>query len=324
VTGLALVVALGLGIATLRSMRFVEYWPPFVALFTCLAAADLFASGRLQWVFRRSVGAGALAVLGLAALANLVEVRRSYDQDVPWGHLERVAKEAARISKPGDLVFNAVWGDFAELFFWNHQNRYIAGLDPTFTWAEDPSRFAAYRAIGEGRLEPPGFFIESLFGARLAVSGRSSGLLATAAKPGSGLVEAFRDDGQILYRVEPVEPERLVIEGRALRPQGSLAFKCQERSVPGAEGALCCQVPSGQSAGFEIPVPSGEYSLSAEIVAGPAASAGAGASTKVESVQGPRLERLSLPTSGTGDLCVSRFVLTKLGSPGAVARPAGQ
>ena len=40
-------------------------------------------------------------------------------------------------SRPGDIVFNASWDYFPELFFWNSRNFYISGMDPIFQYAFD-------------------------------------------------------------------------------------------------------------------------------------------------------------------------------------------
>lgn len=44
-------------------------------------------------------------------------------------------------SKPGEIVFNIHWDRFAELFFWNHHNYYINGMDPIFEYAYEPSLY---------------------------------------------------------------------------------------------------------------------------------------------------------------------------------------
>ena len=58
-------------------------------------------------------------------------------------------------SQPGEIVFNIHWDRFGELFFWNHQNYYINGMDPIFEYAYGPSyywktHFFAIDAAGNG------------------------------------------------------------------------------------------------------------------------------------------------------------------------------
>jgi hypothetical protein len=44
-------------------------------------------------------------------------------------------------SSPGDIVFNARWEYFPELFFWNTKNVYVSGTDPIFQFVYDPKLY---------------------------------------------------------------------------------------------------------------------------------------------------------------------------------------
>ena len=44
-------------------------------------------------------------------------------------------------SNPEDIVFNARWEYFPELFFWNTKNVYSNGMDPIFQYAYDPDLY---------------------------------------------------------------------------------------------------------------------------------------------------------------------------------------
>ncbi len=50
---------------------------------------------------------------------------------------ESGAKWMAANSEPGEIVFNARWEYFPELFFWNTKNFYSNGMDPIFQYAFD-------------------------------------------------------------------------------------------------------------------------------------------------------------------------------------------
>ncbi|MFQ5434071.1 MAG: hypothetical protein ACE5FD_04265 [Anaerolineae bacterium] len=40
-------------------------------------------------------------------------------------------------SESGDIVFHSSWDEFPLLFYFNSENYYIAGLDPTFSYEYD-------------------------------------------------------------------------------------------------------------------------------------------------------------------------------------------
>ena len=59
---------------------------------------------------------------------------------VGWNpyRFESAAKWIAANSKPGEIVFNARWEYFPELFFWNTKNVYCNGMDPIFLYDYNP------------------------------------------------------------------------------------------------------------------------------------------------------------------------------------------
>ena len=64
---------------------------------------------------------------------------------------ESGAKWMAANSQPGDIVFNARWEYFPELFFWNTKNFYSNGMDPIFQYAFDSDLYRkAYDLATDG------------------------------------------------------------------------------------------------------------------------------------------------------------------------------
>jgi hypothetical protein len=54
---------------------------------------------------------------------------------------KEISQLIAKNSKKGDVVFNTNWGDFPKLFFYNHHNYYIIGMDPTFMYLKDREKY---------------------------------------------------------------------------------------------------------------------------------------------------------------------------------------
>jgi hypothetical protein len=42
------------------------------------------------------------------------------------------------VARPGDIVWHGHWDEFAPLFHWNPDVRYIIGMDPWYLLAHDP------------------------------------------------------------------------------------------------------------------------------------------------------------------------------------------
>ncbi len=64
---------------------------------------------------------------------------RSQVLSVGWNpvRFKSAAQWIAGNSEPGDIVFNARWEYFPELFFWNTKNVYVSGMDPIFQYTYD-------------------------------------------------------------------------------------------------------------------------------------------------------------------------------------------
>jgi uncharacterized membrane protein len=63
------------------------------------------------------------------------------------------AAEWLEKNTPADsVVFNANWGDFPKLFFYNIHNYYVAGLDPKFIYQESPQKYWLYEHIIKGEI----------------------------------------------------------------------------------------------------------------------------------------------------------------------------
>ena len=55
-------------------------------------------------------------------------------------------------SQPGEVVFNIQWDNFPLLFFWNHKNYYINGMDPIFEFAYDRNLYWKHYFIDKDKI----------------------------------------------------------------------------------------------------------------------------------------------------------------------------
>ena len=133
---------------TLKSRRFVEYWP----VFAVIHAADL-ATVRARSVtgYRAWPMAAVVALLAVAGVVNLryarVRIAPSYDPGALRGAMEYLE----RSTPAGSIVFTDDWDIFPYCFYWNHHNHYVVGLDPVFTMGPYPELWERYRLITRGQ-----------------------------------------------------------------------------------------------------------------------------------------------------------------------------
>lgn len=150
---------------TLRSRRHVEYFLPFAILLLAALAAALVR--RLDWprlradfraLFRRPeiflVGAvfyfafmfAWFSLTGLRAAASFYREPRSQ-----WAAAARLGQAVADNVPAGGLVFHDDWSDFPQLFYFADGQRYVAGVDPTFFYRQDPALYDRWRELVTGR-----------------------------------------------------------------------------------------------------------------------------------------------------------------------------
>jgi hypothetical protein len=139
----------------LKSQRFVEYWVPFALLFSAQACqvylrqfqwAAFRQAFNNFWQFRLALLVG-LALACAAAGTTLSQVRAYYASAKPPDLYRNAAAWLSNHSAPGDIVFNAQWDQFPQLFYWNPKNYYIVGLDPTFMYDYSPGLYAEWAMV---------------------------------------------------------------------------------------------------------------------------------------------------------------------------------
>lgn len=194
------------GAMLFESRRFIEYFPPFVLLFSAFAAAPLLAEFQLTHLsssrWRTPVFVGLIFVGMLYPILQTVNAGAALAAD----------------SKPADLyanaslwlnqhagenpqIFQTDWDDFTRLFFYNSAAKYTAGLDPTFMELHDKSLFDEWVAITQGKLEKPGLVIQERFQADYVLSDLNHTNFEKQAGADESLTEVYQDEYAVVYKV---------------------------------------------------------------------------------------------------------------------------
>jgi hypothetical protein len=145
----------------LKSRRFIEYFLPFAILFEAATLSPYFA--KLTWqtfvqalerYWQVTIGVAVVAVL---LTANAVQVSKAVAGYLRAGTSATEYRGAAQWllvhSQPGAVVFNTRWDQFPQLFYWDHKNYYIVGLDPTFMFVQDPTKYRLWKKISDDDLK---------------------------------------------------------------------------------------------------------------------------------------------------------------------------
>ncbi|MCQ3979442.1 MAG: hypothetical protein DPW09_38985 [Anaerolineae bacterium] len=214
------------GLMLFKSRRFVEYFPPFVLIFTALAWTPLIqtwlngkdwqanlnlpldrAIANLSMLRpgqgwrRRILAAGMLAVLLPALWFSVQATRESMQNAKPY---QRYAEASAwlRDNTPaGSRVFQTDWDDFPRLFFYNTHNTYTIGLDPTYMQLYDADLYDLWVDITRGKVETPAQTIAETFKARYIITDLDHKGFLRQAKADPRLVEVYRDKYAAVFQV---------------------------------------------------------------------------------------------------------------------------
>jgi hypothetical protein len=156
-------VALGFFFLVLKSRRYIEYYVPFAIFWSALVLSHALVT--IGWkkitqasnaFFGEQPFLAVLFMLILFIFPPMIVVRdyAASHRIFVRGHPEsRYAKAAAWLQEqtaPGDIIFHSDWDDFPVLFYHNHQNYYIVGLDPTFMYQKDPQLHRFFVDITKG------------------------------------------------------------------------------------------------------------------------------------------------------------------------------
>lgn len=155
--------ALAFFILTLKSRRQVEFFAPLTVIFAGFTFNDYFrklSRPRLRLL----LNVGWQAFFGLALLAvslvfivripaDLTRAKNYLANGQPLAHYQAAGEWLKSHTPEKSIVFNADWDDFPALFYYNSQNYYLTGLDPTFMYQRNPSKYQQYVDVTLGKVQ---------------------------------------------------------------------------------------------------------------------------------------------------------------------------
>ena len=132
--------------------RFIEYFIPVIVIFAGMSCHLLFFNKKKKCPHNKPWTTPALAIVII--LFFIVSCATNYSRY--FSSNSHVNKYASPISylenntENGELIFHLSWSDFPTLFYFNHTNTYISGMDPTFMYLKDPNKYWLWTHISYG------------------------------------------------------------------------------------------------------------------------------------------------------------------------------
>ena len=189
-------------VASFRSRRFVEYWPPFAILFAAFTLQTIFDGARRRVVghlpedvmdelqpfldrdepaetteqrrkrehWQTGAAVFVALLLGVVLVVNVRETAKTLaDEAGPDRY--RGGMQWIQTNVPaGEMVFNTDWDDFPKMFFYDTSHTYASGLDPTYLLDKNPELSKLYEEITLGKIKDAAPIIRDRFGARYVFS----------------------------------------------------------------------------------------------------------------------------------------------------------
>ena len=214
-TAAALLLSCLFGLMLFQSRRFVEYFPAFALILAAFAWAPLILrqrsdllqareQGRVVRFYRLRQHAAVLVLILLLAAGSWTTFNRAQSAlqtSKPYRLYAGASAWLQENTAAGERVFQTDWDDFPRLFFYNHHNTYLVGLDPTYMQFYDAALYDVWVDITRGRVVNPSALIADNFGARYVHTDLLHEGFIQQAENDPRLVEVYRDAEALIYQV---------------------------------------------------------------------------------------------------------------------------
>jgi hypothetical protein len=216
-----LLVAMMFLLMAFKWRRFIEYWPPFAVLFGAFTISPKLEAMNLTWLKQTrdrwiaAIGAAGAVVVALALMGSVVLGAHTNVESEASPFAYKGASEWIRANTPkGSIVFNTDWDDFPMLYYYNPDNTYIVGLDPTYLYDRDRRLWKMYEEITLGQESNPAPLIRRSFGAEYVFTDNHHGAFLQIARESGDFEVVYKDeDTTVLKILGDKEPAQQVDEG---------------------------------------------------------------------------------------------------------------
>lgn len=199
--------ALGFGLILFKSRRFIEYFPAFALLFCAVAWAPIIEAWRQQGRrAARVLPLGLALVFAAGSADNILHLRQELQESTPYQRYAGASAWLQANTPPGSRIFQTDWDDFTWLYFYNTQNSYTVGLDPTYMQLYNAGLYDLWREIANGRVEPPSPAIVENFEAGYVLTDLEHVRFLYVARADPDMAEVYRDEYAVIYKILSYSP----------------------------------------------------------------------------------------------------------------------
>ncbi len=156
---------------TFKARRNIEYFTPLAIIFSGLSLKSFWQSinwqkyflkikelfhapyGLVNFILAIFLGTSVIFFIGYYFQAGFLKSYRSFrENSISMSYLQKASFWLRTNTLPGEIVYQSTWDIFPVLFYFNHQNYYLNGLDQTFFYEYNQELFKKWDKIWKGRL----------------------------------------------------------------------------------------------------------------------------------------------------------------------------
>jgi hypothetical protein len=197
------------GLMLFQARRFIEYFPPFALLFAVFAWEPLIQQFKLQNQtqprrnLRSQLPAIVMMVIFLpGSLLTFHTASKGMQTAKPYEYYAGASAWLEDNTPAGERIFQTDWDDFPRLFYYNTHNTYLIGLDPTYMLLYNAELYNLWVDITRGDIQEPSDPILNIFGAQYVLTDLRHRDFIAQAERDAGMVEVYRDEFAIVYRLD--------------------------------------------------------------------------------------------------------------------------
>ncbi len=197
---------------TIKSARHAEYFVPIATLFSGVICIPLLGHISISDIKKKMLAFvakgfaptfGAALFCSLFLLTLLFSVRTvasTLTQKNTQTSLQELAVWLSRHTPPRSIVFNDRWDLFPALLYYNQNNRYVSGLDPTFLYIKNPENYWLYCALSGGAIQKnTASLIQKNFHADTIIVVKENSALRTVLEKDPAVTKSFENSKAIIY-----------------------------------------------------------------------------------------------------------------------------
>ena len=203
-TAMSFGLSVAFGLMLFQSRRFIEYFPPFVLVFSAFSLTPIIQKWKIKAKngLEKYLPSILLIILFIPSIWITLQASRENFQTTNSSRIYSEASEWLINNSPkGSRIFQTDWDDFPRLFFFNTHNTYLIGLDPTFMQQYDSEKFDLYVEITQGKIDNPSEIIRDEFGCEFIHTDLLHDKFSKVANNDPKIKEVFRSEDSIIYQI---------------------------------------------------------------------------------------------------------------------------